>query len=83
MSFSLRTRSAAVAKRQAYEIAAKLDRHWHDLRMSDDNLLSRYQRKITPSSDTITQSVGIDPSEQSAPSLLPTLLKRCRNSRLP
>ncbi|SDG32956.1 tyrosine-type recombinase/integrase, partial [Rhodobacter capsulatus] len=39
----------------------------HDLRMSDDNLLSRYQRKITPSSDTITQSVGIDPSEQSAP----------------
>ncbi|WER08367.1 hypothetical protein PUH89_13705 [Rhodobacter capsulatus] len=59
ISFSLRTRSAAVAKRQAYEIAAKLDRHWHDLRMSDDNLLSRYQRKITPSSDTITQSVGI------------------------
>ena len=59
ISFSLRTRSAAVAKRQAQEIAAKLDRQWHDLRMAEDTIVSRYLRKITPSSDTITQSVGI------------------------
>ncbi|WP_444460424.1 DUF6538 domain-containing protein [Rhodobacter capsulatus] len=59
ISFSLRTRSAAAAKRQAQEIAAKLDRQWHDLRMSDDTIVSRYLRKIPQSSETIPQSVGI------------------------
>ncbi|WP_419740681.1 DUF6538 domain-containing protein [Ruegeria sp.] len=46
-SFSLRTRSAAVAKSRAQRTAQQLDEHWYHLRVQDVDLLGKHILRMT------------------------------------
>ncbi|WYK04072.1 DUF6538 domain-containing protein [Cereibacter sphaeroides f. sp. denitrificans] len=67
ISFSLRTRSQDAAVVRARELAARLDRHWHDLRMQHDTLLSRYLRTAPEPSEPRSEArAGESPAQQTA-----------------
>jgi hypothetical protein len=62
IAFSLRTRSAPVARSRALRAAQQLDEHWYHLRIRDAELPGKHMRRI----GAIQQPGSVVPAQQDA-----------------